>query len=238
MTDTPPVPSRERALVETFALVADSLVDDYDVAELLPLLLTRCVELFPVDAAGLLLRDGTGALRLAATSSEESRLLEFLQLQNDEGACLEAYQSGEPVLVDDLTDDDRWPTWGPAAIALGFRSVTSMPLRLRDQTIGAMNLFGRDVGRLRGEDLYSARTLTQVATVGILQHQALRDATTLTGQLQTALESRVSIEQAKGILAERHDISLEESFERLRGEARRTKRKIGELSREITAGRA
>jgi GAF domain-containing protein len=238
VTNPTPEPSRERALVETFALVADSLVDDYDVAELLPLLLSRCVELFPVHAGGVLLRDRRGDLHLAGTSSEEGRLLEFLQLQNDEGACLEAYQTGEMVVADDLSNDDRWPIWGPAALALGFRSVTSLPLRLRDQTIGAMNLFGQDVGRLRGEDLYAARTIAQMTTTGILQHQALRDATTLSTQLQTALDSRVAIEQAKGVLAERHDISLEEAFERLRSEARRTKRKIGELSREITAGRA
>jgi GAF domain-containing protein len=238
VSDAAPAPSRERALVETLALVADSLVDDYDVAELLQLLLTRCVEMFPVDAAGLLLRDSGGTLRLAGTSSEESRLLEFLQLQSDEGACLEAYKTGEPVLVDDLTQELRWPVWGPQAVALGFRSVTSIPLRLRESRIGAMNLFGQRVGRLRGEDLYAARTLAQVATTGVLQHQALRDAATLAGQLQTALDSRVAIEQAKGVLAERHGISLEDAFERLRQEARRTKRKIGELSREITAGRS
>lgn len=238
VTDTMPAPARERALVETFALVADSLVDDYDVAELLPLLLSRCVDLFPVQAGGVLLRDSHGDLHLAGTSSEEGRLLEFLQLQNDEGACVEAYQTGQLVVADDLNDDDRWPAWGPAALKLGFRSVTSLPLRLREDTIGAMNLFGRDAGHLRGEDLYAARAIAQMTTTGILQHQALRDATTLSGQLQMALDSRVAIEQAKGVLAERHDISLEDAFERLRGEARRTKRKIGELSREITAGRA
>ncbi|HEX7353562.1 MAG TPA: GAF and ANTAR domain-containing protein [Mycobacteriales bacterium] len=237
MTDPDVPPSRERVLIETFALVADLMVADHEIADLLDVVVHRCVELFPVDAAGLLLRDRSGRLGLAATSSEASRLVEFLQLQSDEGACLDAYTSGEPVLVDDLSSDDRWPTWGPATRELGFRSVSSIPLRWRDTTIGALNMFREEVGHLRAEDLYAARTLAQIATTGILQHRALDDAEQLGRQLQTALDSRVVIEQAKGVLAERHGISLEQAFEQLRTEARRSRRKVGELAREITAGR-
>ncbi len=230
------VESRERKLVATFALIADALVGDFDVTEVLTLLCTRCVELFPVDASGLLLRQTDGELGLAAASDEQAQLLELLQLQTGEGACIEAVRAGEPVFAADLYEaKERWPAWAPAVVDAGFRGVTSIPLRLRDDTLGSMNLFSADPGALTGEDLYAARALTQFATTALLAHRQLHDAQTLAGQLQGALLSRVVIEQAKGVLAGREGIGLEAAFEVLRRRARTARRPLSEVAREVAA---
>jgi transcriptional regulator with GAF, ATPase, and Fis domain len=230
------VETRERTLVETFALIADALVGDVEIGDLLTLLCMRCIELFPVDASGLLLREPDGKLGLAAASDERARLLEFLQLQTGEGACLEAASTGQPVFASDLHDEkDHWPAWAPAAVDAGFRGVTSIPLRLGGETLGSMNLFSADPGALSGDDLYAARALTQLATTALLAQRRLHDATTLAGQLQGALDSRVVIEQAKGVLAGREGIGLEEAFEVLRRQARAARRPLSEVAREVAA---
>lgn len=233
------VDSRERALVETFARLADSLVDDFDITELLTGLCESATSLFDVRACGLLLRGRDGALSLAACSGEQARLLELLQLRTDEGACVQAADTGEPVLVDDLHDwQERWPRWAPAAVGAGYRSVTSIPLRLRDQVLGAMNLFDTEPGSLTGDDLYAARAMTQVATTALLAHRQLRDSTALTQQLQTALDSRVVIEQAKGVVAQRDGTSLEDAFDQLRRQARSERRQLSALAQDVVSSTA
>ena len=225
-------------LVETFVELADTLIDDFDVIDFLTVLVDRSVELLDIDAAGLLLADQHGRLQVIASSNEHVRLLELFQLQNDEGPCLDAYATGAAVSEGDLTVvNGRWPRFAPAAAAAGFVAVDALPMRLRDQVIGALNLFRSNAGTLAGTALRTAQALVDVATIGLLQERAIRRQEIVTEQLQAALTSRVIIEQAKGLIAERLGVDMDTAFVALRGYARNNNRKLGEVAETVIAGR-
>lgn len=223
-------------LSETFVELADSLVADFDVIDFLHLLTTRCTELLNVAAAGVLLADPSGQLRVMAASSEQVRLLELFQLQNDQGPCLDCYRSGLPVRVDDLVEvEDRWPRFADQVRERGFGAVQALPMRLRREVIGALNLFGPPPGVGAG-NTQIAQAMADVATIGLLQHRAQRHADTVVTQLQTALNSRVLIEQAKGVLAERLDVDMDEAFNLLRRHARTHHRHLSDLAQAVVTG--
>jgi transcriptional regulator with GAF, ATPase, and Fis domain len=240
MMNTPPAgsaPTREQQLVRAFVDMADTLVDDYDVVELLYRLAGYCVSLLGATAAGLLLSDQRGSLQVVAASDERTRLLELLQLQADQGPCLDAYRTGVPVHAVDLAAERaRWPLFVPEALAEGYRSVQAIPLRLRRQVIGALNLFGSDVTPLGQQDLDVARALADTATVGILQERAIRRGEVLTEQLQTALNSRVVIEQAKGVLFHAAGIPMDQAFERLRSYSRSHNLQLSVVAEDLARG--
>ncbi|MGC7096053.1 GAF and ANTAR domain-containing protein [Amycolatopsis lurida] len=224
-------------LVDTFVELADTLIDDFDVIDFLHVLVDRCVELLPVDAAGLLLADQHGRLHLVATTSEQVRLLELFQLQNDEGPCLDAFAGGGAVTGADLTAPaPRWPRFAAAATEAGFRAVDALPMRLRTEVIGALNLFRFASGELGATQLRTARALVDVATIGLLQERSIRHQEVLTEQLQTALNSRVLIEQAKGLIAERLGVDMASSFAALRGYARSHNLKLGAVAAAVIDG--
>jgi hypothetical protein len=223
-------------LSATFVELADTLVADFDVLDFLHLLVTRCSELLNVSATGVLLADPAGDLRVMAASSEQVRLLELFQLQNDQGPCLDCYRSGQPVRVTDLSAVEvRWPRFTAQARRQGFGAVVALPMRLRHDVVGAMNLFSVTPG-LDAADAQIAQALADVATIGILQHRAQRQADSVVTQLQTALDSRVLIEQAKGMMAERLGVTMEEAFTTLRSHARAHHRHLSELAGAIAAG--
>ena len=226
-------------VTNTLVELADTLVDDFDVVDLLTLLTDRCVEGLDVSAAGLMLvSPSESELRLLASSSPRSHDLELYELQSSQGPCIDCHREGEAVWAEDLLDAaDRWPQFAPTAVAAGFRSAEAIPLRLRGATIGALNLFRATPGRLDTDDARVARAFADVATIAILQHWAMSDARILADQLTHALESRVVIEQAKGMLAERAGIEVGEAFTWLRGYARPHNLKLGEVAATFLAGR-
>lgn len=221
----------DRRLRDTFVELADTLVADYDVIDFLNTLTQRVVELLDLTACGVLLADHLGTLNVLAASTEQARLLELFELQNSQGPCLDAYRGGERVLCLDLADaDSRWPLFAPAARDAGFAAVYALPLRLRQQVIGAVNLFDATTGGLVAEDVELAQSLADVATIGILHERVVRRQDEVTGQLQTALNSRILIEQAKGVVAERLRISVDEAFTVLRRHARNTNSKLTDVA--------
>lgn len=231
--------TREHSLVEAFVLLADTLGEDYDVVDVLDRLVNTAVGLLPVTAAGLLLDDQRGNLSVVASSSEETRLLEVFQLQNQEGPCLECVSTSAPVISADLdADRARWPLFAPAARAGGFESVLAVPMRLRSQTIGALNLFYDRPGKPQPEETRIAQGLADVATIGILQQRSAHRASALAEQLQYALNSRVVIEQAKGVLAERRSVGMEAAFDVLRRHARDHNLRLGEVAQQVVLGAA
>lgn len=229
--------SRERALAEAFVEVADTLVDDFDVIDFLHVLAEHCVRLLDVDAAGLMLADHRGTLHASAASSENARLLELFELQADAGPCVDCYRSGAPVVNADLdANAERWPQFAEAARLAGFVSVHALPLRLRETVIGALNLFCSSPAPLGEQDVRVGQALADVATIGILAQRGLAQADLIATQLQNALNSRIAIEQAKGALAERHQITVDEAFAILRRHARANNLRISDLARDVATG--
>jgi GAF domain-containing protein len=223
-------------LADVFVEMADTLVDDFDVIEFLHVLTERCVQLLGVSAAGLLLTDGQDTLQLVAASSERTRLLELFQLQTDQGPCVDCFRTGQPVSIPDVPTAGRWPRFTAAAAEVGFAAVHALPMRLRDQVIGALNLFDTNPGALDVGRLRVGQALADVATIGLLQERAIRHRDVLTEQLQSALNSRILIEQAKGVLAERLHLDMANAFVVLRGGARNQNRRLTDLAQAIVDG--
>jgi GAF domain-containing protein len=224
-------------LARTFVELADTLIDEFDLVEFLHMLVDRCVELLDVSAAGLLLGDSRDRLRVMASSAENIRLLELFQLQNEEGPCLECYLTGTPVSHPDLSvATGRWPLFAPAATESGFRTVHALPMRLRSVVIGALNLFHTDPNALAPEVTGIGQAMADVATIGLIQERSLHQHDVLVDQLQTALDSRVIIEQAKGVIAERHGIDPGAAFALLRGYARNHGQRLTELAATVING--
>jgi len=226
----------EVALADVFVEMADTLVDDFDVIDFLQVLTDRCVQVLGVSAAGLLLTDGQDKLQVVAASSERTRLLELFQLQADEGPCVDCYRSGQPVSEANLPAAGRWPGFTAAATQAGFGAVHALPMRLRSQVIGALNLFDANPGGVDDERLRVGQALADIATIGLLQHRAIRRRDVLTEQLQTALNSRILIEQAKGVLAERLHLDVADAFALLREGARSQNRPLSGLARAVVEG--
>jgi ANTAR domain/GAF domain len=224
-------------LAHAFVGLADTLVADYDVVELAQQLIDSSMTLLPVAAAGIMLGDAMGELHVFASSSEESRLLEVLQVEADMGPCLQAYRTGAAVFVDDLeVDPTRWPAFARHAADYGFRSVSALPLRLRDERVGALTLFRIETGALTRTDISVGQGLADVATIGILHQRIMTRSELVNQQLQTALNTRVVIEQAKGVLAERGGITMDHAFTLLRAHARRSQQRLADLARGVVEG--
>ncbi|MGH3795387.1 MAG: GAF and ANTAR domain-containing protein [Pseudonocardiaceae bacterium] len=214
--------------------LADTLVDDYDVIELLHGLAADCAALLAVDAAGLMLSDQRGKLHVVASSTERARLLELFQLQADQGPCLDCFQTGQPVSAADLADyADIWPRFVVQGRREGYRSAHGLPMRLRSETIGTLNLFRADPGPIPAGDLQIGQALADVATIGIMQERAIRRGEVVAEQLQTALNTRVVIEQAKGVLAERGQLDMADAFAQLRSYARNHNQRLSDLARAV-----
>jgi GAF domain-containing protein len=228
---------REALLARTLVELADTLVDNFDVVELLTLLTDRCVEALHVSAAGLMLLAPEGDLRVVASSSEEMRLVELFELQSDEGPCPDSYRTGEPVLNQNLAEDNgRWPRFGPVALEAGFKSVHAVPMRLRGVIIGALNLFRAEEGALKKADVVAAQALADVATIAILQHRAVIQTHIVNEQVNYALNNRIMIEQAKGVLAERAGFDMEQAFSWLRRHARNHNLLLVDVAQSVMAG--
>jgi GAF domain-containing protein len=223
-------------LSETFVELTDTMVADFDIIDFLHVLTRRSVQLLDVSAAGLLLADPRGELRVVAASSEAARLLELFQLQSDQGPCLDCFRSGRPVSATALSADQRWPRFADAAAEAGFSAVQALPMRLRDQVIGALNLFRDTPGAFDADVVHVGQALADVATISLLHERSMRRSDTLNEQLQAALNSRVVIEQAKGKLAERLGIDVNQAFTLLRDQARNRNQRLSDLARAFVDG--
>ncbi|RDI18421.1 GAF and ANTAR domain-containing protein [Lentzea flaviverrucosa] len=224
-------------MAETFVQLADTLVADFDSAEFMHLLADRCVDTLDVDAAGILLADHHSELYVVGASSERTRLVELFELQHRQGPCMECYLTGAPVTVADFTESpQRWPEFAAVAVEAGFRAVHALPMRLREHTIGALNLFTAAPGALSSSTVRVAQAMADVATIGLLQAKLLNQQELLAEQLQGALQSRVLIEQAKGVLSERLQIGIGPAFETLRRYSRSHNQHLSTVAESVIAG--
>ena len=229
--------TRIEKLFEAFATLADTLVAGYDVLDLLQALVEYCHDLLDVDAAGILLANADGDLEVVASTSEASTLVEIMQLDADAGPCLDCFTTRSIVSVPDIdVDSERWPDFRATARAQGIHSVYAIPLRLRDTTIGTLNLMRTERGELNTHDVRAARALADVATIGILQERSIRDAAAIRVQLQHALSSRIVIEQAKGVVSETSKLSMDAAFGQIRDHARSRQLPLSVVARQLVAG--
>lgn len=229
--------AREQRLSEVFVELADTLVEGFDVVDFLQVLTERCVELVDTDAAGLMLDDQRGNLRVVAYTDESARLLELFELQRDEGPCLDCFATGRPIANVDLAGaESRWPTFAEAARGVGYRISHALPMRLRGQVVGALNLFSVAPRPLSDDHLAVVQGLADVATIGLLNERAIRDQVLLSEQLQTALHSRIVIEQAKGILSAQGGTDVAEAFRLMRTRARRSGDPLTAVAEAVIAG--
>ncbi|GAB2454825.1 GAF domain-containing protein [Conyzicola lurida] len=230
--------TREGQLLQTFAKLADTLVVGYDVVDLLQLLVETCRDLLGATAAGILLANSDGELELIASTSESSRLVEMMQLAAEAGPCVTSYEIGELVVVSDIgAVPPEWSRFRDSALQQGFAAVYAVPLRLRETTIGTLNLFQSEFGQMSDQDLIAAQAFADVATIGILHERSLRESGAVQAQLQNALNSRILIEQAKGVVAHSRSVSVDDAFALIRAHARANQLGIAEVAAEIVGRR-
>jgi hypothetical protein len=224
-------PLHDERLLATFAKLADTLVDSYDVVDLLQLLVDSCCDLLDVTEAGILLQDAPGELDVVASTSESSRLVEAMQLSAQNGPCIESYLTGRVVDVPDIAaSPERWARFRESALEQGFRSAYAIPMRLRATTIGTVNLLRDHVGELDASDILAARAFADVATIGILHQRSNRENEVIAQQLRTALNSRIVIEQAKGVVAHTRNVSIDQAFDLIRSYARSNRLGLSEVA--------
>lgn len=227
-------PTQEEQLVDAFVTLADTLVIGYDVVDLLQTLVETCHDLLDISAAGILLADSAGELEVVASTSEASNLIEVMQVDAQEGPCMDCFHTGQPVSLPDVdVDSDHWPQFRAKARELDFGGVFAVPLRLREQVIGTLNLLRQDRGDIPPRDLRAAQALADVATIGILHERSLRDSHVVRDQLQSALDSRVVIEQAKGYVAHNNDISPEDAFLLIRTYSRNNGLRLSDVAHRL-----
>jgi GAF domain-containing protein len=227
----------DRRLARTLVTLADTLVADFDVVDFLALLAERTVELLDVDAAGVILSDQRGGWRPAAGSSEHADLVELLAVQTRDGPCLDCVATGAPVAIADLTAESaRWPHFAPAAVRVGFRAACAVPMRLREQFVGALTLLNHDPEDIDPARVEIGQALADVATIGILHHRAASRGELLAEQLEATLHHRTVIEQAKGVLAQHGNLDMQEAFTALRHHAHTQRRQLSEVARDLADG--
>lgn len=218
-------------LAAVFVEVADTLVADFDIVDFLQMVTKRSADMTRAEAAGLVLANERNQLQFMAASQDSVKLLELFQLQTEEGPCLDCFRYGVAVSNADLARaGDRWPRFAPEAVRAGYRAVHAFPLRHRNKVIGALNLFSTSEGRMDADDGKVIQALADVATIGLLQRRAIAQGEILTEQLQVALRSRVTIEQAKGALARMRGVSVEEAFTIMRTHARRNHLRLTDVA--------
>lgn len=235
MTDdqTSQLLARQGVVTLAFVEMVNALVDDFDVIDVLTAMTARCVELLHADAAGILLADQQGTLRVIGASNEQAHLLELLQIQNDEGPCMDCYRTGRVVATVDLTGPTPWPTFAAASVARGYLWACAVPMRIKDFRMGCLNLFGSERTTLTTQDIALAQGFSDVATIAISQHRLNDDGTVRERQLQQALDSRTVIEQAKGMVAAQRGVDMERAFTWLRDYARSHNRRLTDVANDV-----
>lgn len=229
--------SREEKLNAAFVELADTLIADFDVVDLLHTLMEECIEILGTQAGGLMLADSRGVLELIASTSERAEFVEIMQVNAGAGPCFDCFATGVVVTVADIAESAaQWPDFQAAALGRGFHSVHAVPMRLRGQIIGTMNLFGTSIGELASRDIAVVQALADVATIGILQERLISEASLVTEQLQRALNSRILIEQAKGVLAQAGTMEMSEAFAVLREYARNNNLRLRTVAEGVTTG--
>lgn len=228
--------TRESRLAAALLEAADTLTDGFDPAAHLRLVSGRCAELLAARAVGIMLV-GAGGETLALGGGDRLAHV-LLEAQRDGGPCPESHRTGRPVPPASLHGPEvaaRWPEFTPCALRHGIGTTFAVPLRRGDSLLGALNVFDVNHQSPGGSSasVGTAQAFADATALGLHNHRAHDGFRTLSGQLQHALTSRVRIEQAKGILAERRRTGVDEAFDVLRGYARRNRLPLDAVARSV-----
>lgn len=227
----------EQRLAEAFVVLADTLVDDFDVLDFLSTLAEQAADLLSVSAAGVVLSDQRGGLATTAASSERARVLEVVAVQTEDGPCRDCLYTGAVVTSSDLRiETGRWPRFAPAAAQHGYRAVSAVPMRIRGQTIGALTLLNNEAEGVDEASTRLGQALADVATISILQQRAIDRTEILSEQLQATLNNNVTLAQARGVLAEHGNLSLPRAHALLRSYARDHHQRLSTLAVGVAEG--
>ncbi|MEU3464733.1 ANTAR domain-containing protein [Streptomyces sp. NPDC006733] len=226
--------SREQRIARTFVELADTLVEDFDVIDFLHQMTVRCQELLDVTSAAVFLAHPGLQLHSPAPCDSAPDLQRVLEAACDQGPAVDAHRTALTVATHDVADATaRWPQFAPLLQHAGYPQATAVPMRLRQDVIGSLLLLHTGNQPLNADDLALVQALADVATIGLIQARALREQHTVTAQLHTALQSRIVIEQAKGILAARSNITPNQAFEALRQHARHHRILLRAVARDV-----
>ena len=226
--------SREARISAAFVSVADTLTTEYDMVDLLHTLVSECAGILGMEAGGLMLVDGNGDLQLMTSTSEAADLVEVMQLAAAAGPCIDCFRTGVAVSVREISESQQWPKFRTTAMEQGFHSVLATPMKLRGKILGTMNLFGITAGEVTARDAAVAQALADVATIGILQERVIQEGHLIEAQLHRALDSRILIEQAKGVIANELSLSMDDAFNLLRKYARDRNLTISSVSEQVS----
>jgi len=230
--------NREKDLLDVFVLLADSLRTGHDIIDTMDILVQSSTTFTSAVEAGLMLADAGGTLHVVASTSERVAEVEEAQLGLHEGPCLVSFRTALPVEVPDIAASrSRWPDFAAVAESRGFLAAHAVPLRHRTTTLGGINLFGDRLGALSDRDATLVEAMAQMATISVIQHQIAAKQATVNDQLQNALESRMLIEQAKGVLSQLHTVQVDDAFRMMRTYARSTGTKLRDVAENVVRRR-
>lgn len=226
--------NRETWLAETLVELADTSASEFVDTEYLRTLASRLRILLAPAEIGLIIGAERGRPRLAAATSDRTRDLVTFELQHDDGPCVRAYRNGETVLNQDVSGAEQpWPRFAEKARAVGVRFASALPMRRHADIVGAVGILDARGSTVSAQDIALARTLAEAATIGLRQQRALEVSTQRSTQLQHALDSRIVIEQAKGMVAARLGLSLGEAFGLLRDHSRQHNERLAEVAAKV-----
>lgn len=233
MNDVRQSSSHDAEFARIMAVAMQTLTSDFEFLDLAHQLAVSTTHLLDAAAAGVMLEDASGQLQVLSASDEDTHLLEIFELQRQEGPCYECWKSGSVVTAPDLMAVSRWPLFIDEARTLGFVSAAAVPLRLQARVVGALNVFWSSPRNVAPSDLHAAQALADVAAVGLVQQRLARESGVLAEQVQSALHSRVTIEQAKGLLAVKAHVTIAEAFALLEESARARRESIVAVARAV-----
>ncbi|MGW0903191.1 ANTAR domain-containing protein [Streptomyces sp. NPDC002853] len=226
--------SREQHIARTFVELADTLVEDFDVIDFLHQMTVRCQELLDVTDAAVFLAHPNLNLHSPAPCDPSPALQDVVDAACRQGPAVDAHRTTRPVASLRLVDAAaRWPQFTPHLLNAGYTLATALPMRLRQDNIGSLLLLHTGDRALNPDDLALAQALADAATIGLIQARTIRQQHTVNEQLHGALQSRIIIEQAKGVLAARSNVTLNQAFDVLRRYARQHRILLSRVARDV-----
>jgi GAF domain-containing protein len=226
----------QATFLRTVSAAAADLVRPYDTVTMLENLSERVSEVLALTGSGVSL-ESDGRLAFITALDEQIARVEQVQERTQEGPCVDCFRGGNPVVVPDLeAEGARWAQYADAALQAGLRATAGVPMTLEGRSIGALNLYSSEPREWPDEDVAAAQVLADLATAFLVNASKLRQQEELAAQLAGALESRVLIEQAKGVVSASAHVSVDEAFRRMRSWARNHNLPLPSVAQDVVEG--